>query len=175
MVSKANSCAKNEDLLKDELYLGNHHPRTRGKDYDAFIDKFIESAREHFPKAYIHCVSLQSKFHDPERFNERVQEDFGPPNARRILDKYKDKIAIFNDDVEGTGCVTLAALMAAMHVSKINMKDVRIVCYGAGTAGTGIADQISKTIAVESEKSQEEARKQIWYDFNALLAMVLKC
>jgi len=102
-----------------------------------------------------------------------VQEDFGLPNARRILDKYKDKIAIFNDDVEGTGCVTLAALMAAMHVSKINMKDVRIVCYGAGTAGTGIADQISKTIAVESEKSQEEARKQIWYDSNALIAMVL--
>ena len=101
-----------------------------------------------------------------------MQEDFGLPNARRILDKYKDKLAVFNDDVEETGCVTLAALMAATHVSKIKMKDVRIVCYGAGTAGTGIADQISKAIAVESEKSQEEARKQIWYEICTMSAVL---
>lgn len=83
-------------------------------------------------------------------------------NARRILDQYRDKIPIFNDDVQGTGCVTLAALLAALHITKTPMKDLKIVCFGAGTAGTGIADQIVRTVAVESEKSEEEAAKQIW-------------
>ena len=91
-----------------------------------------------------------------------VQEDFGLQNARRILDKYTPKIACFNDDVQGTGCVTLAAIQAALQVSKVKMQDVRIVIFGAGTAGTGIADQIKDAIAVDTEKSKEEAGKQIW-------------
>ena len=135
----------NKDLLNDELYLGNRHERVRGEKYDEFVDRFITAARKRYPKAYIHF------------------EDFGLPNARRILDRYTPKIACFNDDVQGTGCVTLAAIYAALHVAKLDMKDVRVLLFGSGTAGTGIGDQVADAIAVESEKSSEEARKQIWY------------
>ncbi|EEA18824.1 NAD-dependent malic enzyme, mitochondrial [Talaromyces marneffei ATCC 18224] len=134
----------NEDLLKDELYLGLRHSRVRGEEYDNFVDKFVTSARKIFPNAYIHF------------------EDFGLKNARRILEKYRPEIACFNDDVQGTGCVTLAALMAGLHVSKVSLGDVRIVIFGSGTAGTGIADQIRDAIATESGKSKEQAAKQIW-------------
>lgn len=91
-----------------------------------------------------------------------LQEDFGLPNARRILDKYTPKIPCFNDDVQGTGCVTLAAIMSAMHIANIDYKDLRVVMFGSGTAGTGIADQIKDAIAESSEKSVEEAATQIW-------------
>lgn len=91
------------------------------------------------------------------------QEDFGVSNARRILDEHRDNIPMFNDDVQGTGCVTLAGLMAASHVSEVPLKDMRIVSFGAGSAGTGISDQIVRAIAVESDKSKEDASKQIWY------------
>ena len=134
----------NKELLEDDLYLGNKHERVRGEKYDKFVDHFVEAARKRYPKAYIHF------------------EDFGLPNARRILDKYTSRIACFNDDVQGTGCVTLAAIYAALHVTKMHIKDTRILLFGAGTAGTGIGDQIADAIAVESEKSSEEARKQIW-------------
>ena len=134
----------NHELLNDELYLGNQRPRVRGEAYDEFVDRFLQACRKRYPKAYIHF------------------EDFGLPNARRILDKYTPQIACFNDDVQGTGCVTLAAIYAALHVSKQSMGDMRVVMYGAGTAGTGIADQVSDAIAVESGKSKEEGLKQIW-------------
>lgn len=134
----------NAELLNDKLYLGLQKPRTRGPDYDAFIDRFIRGCRKQFPKAYIHF------------------EDFGLHNARRILDRYMGEIACFNDDVQGTGCVTLAALYAACHVAGYSMKDVRVLVFGAGTAGIGIADQIRDAIAVESGKSKEEATRQIW-------------
>lgn len=83
-------------------------------------------------------------------------------NARRILDKFQYEIPCFNDDIQGTGCVTLAAMMAALHVSNIKMEDVRVVIFGSGTAGTGIADQIADTIATEAHKSKSEASKHIW-------------
>jgi malate dehydrogenase (oxaloacetate-decarboxylating) len=134
----------NHELLNDELYLGLQRPRVRGEEYDAFIDRFIQACRKRYPKAYIHF------------------EDFGLPNARRILDKYTPQIACFNDDVQGTGCVTLAAIYAAIHVAGLKMQDLRVLAFGAGTAGTGIADQIRDAIAVESGKSKEEAIKQIW-------------
>lgn len=134
----------NKELLNDDLYLGNKHGRVRGEKYNAFIDKFVSTARAQFPKAYLHC------------------EDFGLPNARRILDQYRDKVPVFNDDVQGTGCVTLAGLMSSLRVADIPIKDARVVCYGAGTAGTGIADMICQAIAVESSKSKAEAAKQIY-------------
>lgn len=90
-------------------------------------------------------------------------EDFGLNNARRILDRYQSQIPCFNDDIQGTGCVTLAAMLAALHVSQVKLEDVRVVIFGSGTAGTGIADQISDTIATETRKSKDEASKQIWY------------
>ena len=93
----------------------------------------------------------------------KTSEDFGLDNARRILDRYKSKIPCFNDDIQGTGCVTLAAMLAGLEVSKVNLEDVRIVIFGSGTAGTGIADQVSDTIATKTGKSKDEASKQIWY------------
>jgi malate dehydrogenase (oxaloacetate-decarboxylating) len=134
----------NEEFLKDDRYLGLRKPRVRGEKYDEFIDIFVQAARKRYPKAYIHF------------------EDFGLPNARRILDKYTPKMACFNDDVQGTGCVTLAGIMSALHVSGTKMADVRIVMFGAGTAGTGIADQIKDAISVETNRSKEEAGNQIW-------------
>lgn len=89
-------------------------------------------------------------------------EDFGLPNARRLLDKYRPEIACFNDDIQGTGCVTLAAIMAGLHVAKLKLADIRLVIFGSGTAGTGIADQVRDAIATESRKSQDDAAKQIW-------------
>lgn len=134
----------NKELLNSDLYLGLRKERVRGEKYDEFVAKFVEASKEKYPKAYIHF------------------EDFGLNNARRILNKYSPKIACFNDDVQGTGCVTLAALMSALHITGDNMSDLRVVMFGAGTAGTGIADQIRDAIAVESDKSKEDANKQIW-------------
>lgn len=83
--------------------------------------------------------------------------------ARRLLDRYRPDFACFNDDVQGTGCVTLAAIMAGLHVSKQKFKDLRMVVFGAGSAGLGIADQVRDAIATEGDISHEEASKQIWY------------
>ncbi|KAK0719259.1 hypothetical protein B0H67DRAFT_660697 [Lasiosphaeris hirsuta] len=134
----------NEDLLNDDLYLGLREKRVRGEKYDNFVDTFVKSARKLYPKAFIHF------------------EDFGLDNARRLLDKYRPEIPCFNDDVQGTGCVTLAAIMAALHVSKLGLSDLRLVVFGAGTAGVGIADQVRDAIAAERGISAEEAAKQIW-------------
>ncbi|KAI9821086.1 MAG: NAD-dependent malic enzyme, mitochondrial [Pycnora praestabilis] len=134
----------NKELLDDDLYLGLRRPRVQGEEYDRFVDSFVQSARELYPKAYIHF------------------EDFGLRNARRLLDKYRPDFACFNDDIQGTGCVTLAAVMAGLHVSKLKLEDMRLVVFGSGTAGTGIADQIRDAIAAESMKSKEDAAKQIW-------------
>ncbi|KAI0467144.1 malic enzyme [Xylaria cf. heliscus] len=134
----------NEKLLNDELYLGLRKKRVRGEKYDKFVNEFVKSARELFPKAYIHF------------------EDFGLKNARRILDHYRPEIPCFNDDVQGTGCVTLAAIMAGLHVSQQKLKDAKVVVFGAGTAGVGIADQVRDAIAAEKGISKSEAAKQIW-------------
>ncbi|KAI0456266.1 hypothetical protein F5B21DRAFT_156686 [Xylaria acuta] len=134
----------NENLLNDELYLGLRKKRVRGEKYDKFVDEFVQSARMRFPKAYIHF------------------EDFGLMNARRILDHYRPNIPCFNDDVQGTGCVTLAAIMAGLHVSQQKLQDVKLVVFGAGTAGVGIADQVRDAIASEKGISKVEAAKQVW-------------
>jgi malate dehydrogenase (oxaloacetate-decarboxylating) len=106
------------------------------------------------------------KYRAQNQHHEKVfisnSEDFGLRNARRLLDQYRPQIPCFNDDVQGTGCVTLAALMAGMHVSNIHITDVRVVIFGSGTAGTGIADQICDAIATEGNKPKQEAAKHIW-------------
>ncbi|KAH8708827.1 NAD-dependent malic enzyme, mitochondrial [Beauveria bassiana] len=134
----------NEELLGNELYLGLQERRVRGKEYDDFVDKFVQSARKLYPNAYIHF------------------EDFGLQNARRILDRYQSEIACFNDDIQGTGCVTLAAMLAAIQISNVGINDVRVVIFGSGTAGMGIADQLADAIVTQADKSKEDARKQIW-------------
>ncbi|KAK0657774.1 hypothetical protein B0T16DRAFT_402527 [Cercophora newfieldiana] len=134
----------NAKLLDDPLYLGLRQKRVRGKEYDDFVDTFVKAAREHFPQAYIHF------------------EDFGLDNGRRFLEKYRPQIPCFNDDVQGTGCVTLAAIMAAMGVTQQKLGDLRMVVFGAGSAGVGIADQVRDAIAAERGVSKEEAAKHIW-------------
>lgn len=83
--------------------------------------------------------------------------------ARRLLELYRPKIACFNDDVQGTGCVTLAAILAALHASDQKLSDSRIVIFGAGSAGVGIADQVRDAIATEQNISHDKASQQIWY------------
>lgn len=134
----------NEKLLKDPLYLGLKHKRVRGKEYDDFVDTFVKSARKLYPNAYIHF------------------EDFGVTNARTILDRYRGSIACFNDDIQGTGCVTLAGIMAGLDVSKVNLSDMRMVVYGSGSAGCGIAAQVASGIAADCKKSTAEAKAQLW-------------
>ncbi|KAF4497343.1 malate dehydrogenase (oxaloacetate-decarboxylating) [Fusarium agapanthi] len=134
----------NQELLDDELYLGLKEKRVRGEEFAKFVDTFVQSARKLYPKAYIHF------------------EDFGLSNARKILDRYRPDFACFNDDVQGTGCVTLAAILSGLHVSKQKLKDLRMVVFGAGSAGLGIADQVRDAIATEGNMSHEEAAKQIW-------------
>ena len=114
----------NEELLNDPLYLGNRHARVRGAAYDAFIEKYLETASSLFPDALLHF------------------EDFGPGNARRILATYRDKYRIFNDDMQGTGAITLAAALSAVKVTGVPMREQKLVVFGAGTAGVGIADQL---------------------------------
>ncbi|KAH8431191.1 NAD-dependent malic enzyme [Aspergillus melleus] len=147
----------NEDLLRDDLYLGVRQRRARGQEYDQFVDKFVTTAKKKFPRAYIHF------------------EDFGLQNAKRILDRFRSQVPCFNDDIQGTGCVTLAALIVALDVSKVKLGDARVVIFGSGSAGTGIAEQIADSIVTETGKSKSEASKQIWcLDKPGLLVKSLK-
>jgi malate dehydrogenase (oxaloacetate-decarboxylating) len=133
----------NEGLLNDPLYLGNRHARVRGAAYDSFIEKYLQTASSLFPRALLHF------------------EDFGPGNARRILVTYGDKYRIFNDDMQGTGAITLAALLAAVKVSGVPMREQRLLVFGAGTAGVGIADQIHDAM-VRDGATPEQATSQVW-------------
>src|SRR6202008_903214 len=103
----------NEGLLNDPLYLGNRHARVRGKAYDAFIGKYLQVASRMFPGALLHF------------------EDFGANNARRILVTYRDKYRIFNDDMQGTGAITLAAALAAVKVTGAPMREQKLLVFGA--------------------------------------------
>ena len=114
----------NKNLARDELYLGNRFSRTRGRQYDQFVESFVEAVTDLYPHAVVHF------------------EDFGKVNATRLLDFYRDKICCFNDDVQGTGAVVTASLLAALKHTNRDLKDIKVVIYGAGTAGIGVADQI---------------------------------
>ncbi len=133
----------NETLLNDPLYMGYRHSRVQGERYDAFIDAYVKAVKKHFPKALLHW------------------EDFGPSNGRRILLKYKEKFATFNDDMQGTGAIALAGLINALKVAKTTFSDSRVVIFGAGTAGVGIADQI-KDAMTRQGLDPKKAIDQIW-------------
>ncbi|MFF0761856.1 NAD-dependent malic enzyme [Streptomyces sp. NPDC003737] len=132
-----------KSLLEDPLYLGNRHPRMRGAEYDAFIEQYLETASSTFPDALLHF------------------EDFGPSNARRILEQYGGRYRIFNDDMQGTGAITLAAALAAVKVAGVRMRDQRLVVFGAGTAGVGIADQLRDAM-IRDGAEPEQAVSQVW-------------
>ena len=133
----------NQELLNDPLYVGWHHERVRGPAYDAFIDTFVQAVKRTFPH-----VLLQ-------------WEDFAKRNARRLLTHYQDQLCTFNDDIQGTGAVTLAGLLAAVHVTGTKLSEQRVVILGAGSAATGIAEQIVGAMETEG-RSLEEARRSIW-------------
>jgi malate dehydrogenase (oxaloacetate-decarboxylating) len=133
----------NEGLLNDPLYVGNRHARVRGERYDAFIAKYLETASSLFPGALLHF------------------EDFGANNARRILVTYRDKYRIFNDDMQGTGAVVMAGLFNALKVTGTRWRDQRVVVFGGGTAGVGIADQIRDQMTRDG-LDQAAATRQIW-------------
>jgi malate dehydrogenase (oxaloacetate-decarboxylating) len=132
-----------ESLLNDALYIGNRHARVRGERYDAFIDAYVRTATKLFPNALLHW------------------EDFGPSNGRRILEKYRDHICTFNDDMQGTGAITLAAAYSAERVSGVPLREQRVVIFGSGTAGIGIADQIRDAMVREG-LSEEAATRRFW-------------
>jgi len=132
-----------KELLADDLYMGNHHERIQGDQYYNFVDKFVETAENLFPNMYLHF------------------EDFGRNNAANILNKYKDNILTFNDDIQGTGIITLAGILGALNISKQKFTDQIYVSFGAGTAGAGIASRIFESM-VEEGLSEDEARKHFY-------------
>lgn len=141
----------NEALLNDPAYLGNRHARVRGERYDALIASYLKTAAEMFPNALLHF------------------EDFGPSNARRILMENRRQYRIFNDDMQGTGAIVMAAVFSGLKVTKQTFAEQRLVVYGAGTAGTGMADQISAAMEREG-LSREEAKQRVWLiDINGLV------
>jgi malate dehydrogenase (oxaloacetate-decarboxylating) len=132
-----------ESLLKDPMYVGNRHPRIRGERYESFIDAYVETVTRLFPNALLQW------------------EDFSPGNGRRILEKYRNRISTFNDDMQGTGTITLAAAVSAVRVCGSPMRNQRVVILGAGTAGLGIADQIRDAMMREG-LSHEDASARFW-------------
>ena len=133
----------NKQLLDNPLYLGNRHERVRGQAYYDFVDKFVTTAEKLFPHLYLHW------------------EDFGRPNAAAILEKYQEKITTFNDDIQGTGIVALAGILGALNISKEKYTDQKVMIFGAGTAGAGIAHQIFEEF-MQQGLSEEDARKHIY-------------
>jgi len=134
----------NEELLNDPLYLGINQHRLTGDEYDSLIDEFIQAVQDAYPKALIQF------------------EDFLTPNAYRLLNKYRDQILCFNDDIQGTAAVALAGVYASIRISDLNFSGLRIMFLGAGSAATGIADLI--TYALQQEGlSAAEARQRLWF------------
>ena len=132
-----------QSLLDDPNYLGNRHERVRGDRYYAFIDQFVETVERLFPKLYLHW------------------EDFGRGNAANILNKYKTQIPTFNDDIQGTGIVTLGGVFASMDIAGEKLTDQVYLCYGGGTAGAGIASRVLREMVVDG-LSEEEAYKRFF-------------
>jgi malate dehydrogenase (oxaloacetate-decarboxylating) len=133
----------NQELLNDPMYLGCRHPRIQGQDYDEFINQFVSTVRQHFPKVFLHW------------------EDFGRSTARPILNRFQNELCTFNDDIQGTGAVTLAALLAACNRTGVDLMHHRIVVFGAGSAGTGVCDQIIEALILKG-LSPNEAYQRFW-------------
>lgn len=133
----------NEERLQDPEYLGWHHRRVQGDAYFEFIDQFVEAVKEELPGTLIQW------------------EDFAAPHARPILERYRDQLLTFNDDIQGTAAVVLGALMGAVKVAGGRLRDQQIVFLGAGSASTGVADYLRATMVAEG-LSEDEARGHFW-------------
>ncbi|MDV7763027.1 NAD-dependent malic enzyme [Peribacillus sp. CSMR9] len=141
----------NESLISDPLYIGNRFGRVRGDEYTEFIDLFVKNSQAFFPRVLLHW------------------EDFGNINARNIIDNYGEKILTFNDDIQGTGAVTLAAVKSALQVTGVPLKEQRVVVFGPGAAGIGNADQMVEAMILDGI-SREEAYGNFWaVDYRGLL------
>ena len=132
-----------EELRNNPNYLGNRHERVRGDRYYDFIDQFVQTAERLFPKLYLHW------------------EDFGLLNAANILEKYRKQIPTFNDDIQGTGIVTLGGIFGSLDISGEKLTDQVYLCYGGGTAGAGIASRVLREMVSEG-LSEEEAYKRFF-------------
>jgi malate dehydrogenase (oxaloacetate-decarboxylating) len=133
----------NQELLADPLYIGWRHERVRGQEYDDFVEAFVRAVIHQFPD-----VLLQ-------------WEDFAKNNATRLLERYRDRLCTFNDDIQGTGAVTLAGILAAMNVTGSKIGDQRIVMLGAGSSATGIGDQIVSAM-ISDGLTEKDARSNVW-------------
>lgn len=137
-------CGTNrETLLKDPFYLGNRHKRIYGDPYYDFVNQFVETAEKLFPDLYLHF------------------EDFGRSNAAAILKKYQKTYPVFNDDCQGTGIITLAGILGAMKINGEKLTNHTYMCFGAGTAGAGIADRIFREMVAQG-LSEKEARNHFY-------------
>lgn len=134
----------NLDLLNDPAYIGVPHPRVRGKAYDDFVEKFVECVQRLFPNAMLHW------------------EDFAAANATRILERYRNEICTFNDDIQGTASVVVAAILSAIRSSGVGLQDQRIVVHGAGSAGIGIANQLLEVMVERLGMDPKVARSHFW-------------
>lgn len=132
-----------KELLDNPNYFGNRHERVRGERYYDFVDQFVQTAERLFPKLYLHW------------------EDFGRLNAATILNEYKDRIPTFNDDIQGTGIVTLGGIFASLDITGEKLTDQVYLCYGGGTAGAGIAARVHREMVVDG-LSEEEAYKRFF-------------
>ncbi len=134
----------NDELLKDDLYLGYPRKRLQGKAYFDLVDEFVTAVQARYPDALIQF------------------EDFLTPNAYALLNKYRDRVLCFNDDIQGTAAVVLAGVYSSTRITKLNFKDLRIMFLGAGSAATGIADLMT-TAFVDEGLSEAEAPQHLWF------------
>ena len=140
-----------KELLDNPMYLGNRHERVTGDQYYEFIDKFVQTAENMFPKLYLHW------------------EDFGRSNAANILNKYKKEIPTFNDDIQGTGIVVLGGIFGAMDITGEKLTDQVYLCYGGGSAGAGIADRVHAEMVSEGLTPEEAYKHFFMIDKQGLL------
>ena len=131
----------NLKLLNDDMYLGERHARVRDQRYDDLIDAYVTAVSTLFPNAMLHW------------------EDFGSTNARRILTKYADQVCTFNDDMQGTAATVMAAVFAALRAAGTRLRDQKVVIYGAGTAGLGIADMMRDQMRSDGLTLEEATRR----------------
>lgn len=140
-----------KELLENPMYLGNRHERVTGDKYYEFIDKFVQTAENMFPKLYLHW------------------EDFGRSNAANILNKYKKEIPTFNDDIQGTGIVVFGGIFGAMDITGEKLTDQVYLCYGGGSAGAGIADRVHAEMVSEGLTPEEAYKHFFMIDKQGLL------